>query len=284
MNNKKIFFVHPHSQIKNGIVNELINLDYEVYLLDSFKDIDHVCRTYSNPYIYINIDEGLDQFGWQVLINEIMSDPELNHANLGVITYNKDEELAKNYLLNIMVPCGFLVLKQGHLDGTEQIVRTLEANEVNKKRRNVRTTCQNREATFNLNYKGTKHFGEILELSSVGMTVRFDKDISITKFANLTSIQLKLKGTLLLLSAAMIGLRVRSDGSTIFVFIFRQNCLESSKAKIRQYINKKIQAEFQERLAQRKCDFQYNRIYQTSPICFNHFDFPEKSEQYRMRA
>ncbi|MDC7222116.1 MAG: hypothetical protein PQJ60_00175, partial [Spirochaetales bacterium] len=225
---------------------KLVELDYEVYFLDDYRDIEYVCQTYSDPHIFINIDEGLGPYGWLSLVSRIMDDEELNHAKLGILSYREDEVMARAFRQDLKVPCDFIVLNDYRFQGGAPILRLLDVN--GGKRRKVRAVSENRKATLNLNFGGELHFGEIGEISSVGMTVIMDKDIHIRKYSAFSDIQLKLRGSLALVSAVVMGHRLDEKGRKVYVFLFRPKPGDKALSLIRRFVQERNQAECRENL------------------------------------
>jgi hypothetical protein len=247
LNSKKIFFVNPHPVIRRGIIDKLIDRDYEIYIIEDYKDITHICRSYANPYIFLNIDEGLNEQGWLTLTQEVLSQKELSHAKLGILTHNDNRVLAKQYLMELMVPCGFIVLSQDTSKGQEQILTVFDANEINVDRRNVRAQCHSEHISFNLFFKGKFRYGQIREISSTGMTIRFDRDRYLLQGTLFDKVQIKLKGILTMVSAVVVGHCEDEEGHRLYLFLFKELSVES-RLRIRQFVHWKIQSELQKQL------------------------------------
>lgn len=245
---KKVFFVYPHSVIQNQLIQDLIDREYEVYFINDHSKIESICEYYTSPIIFINIDEGLEEAQWEKLTRSIMSSDATGHAMIGVLTYNENKLLAQKYLMDIMVPCGFIKLKLGLYDSTEIIIKTLDANEVKGKRKYVRACCNRDEATLNISYRGSHVSGQIVDVSSVGMAVKFEKKMKLEKNTYLKDIQLKLRGILLRVSAVVIGHRLIEDDQVIYVLLFDQSVNKQIKSKLRSYINRSLQHEMERKL------------------------------------
>jgi hypothetical protein len=245
---KKVFFIYPHSVIQNQLIQEMVDREFEIYFLHDHSKVLSVCETYESPIIFINIDEGLQEPQWEKLIRTIMEKEETNHAMIGILTYNDNSLLAQKYLMDLMVPCGFIKLKLGVIDSTAIIIKTLEANEVKGKRKFVRAKCNADEATLNVTLQKSLQKGTIIDISSVGMAVQFEKDIKIEKNSYLKDIQLKLRGILLHVSAVVIGHREDSENKTIYVLLFDQYVTEQIKSKLKSYINRTLQHEMERKL------------------------------------
>ena len=129
----------------------------------------------ANPgsIVFVNIDDTLNELQWEAWIHRLITDPATSSTKVGILTYNPDAELAKKYLMDMMLPCGFIQLKQGLAEGKRIILKTLEANEARGRRRYVRAQCTDpKKASFNVTVKGKFVTGAILDISVAGMTVR----------------------------------------------------------------------------------------------------------------
>ena len=124
---KKVFFLHPHSVIQQELVRELVSYEYAVYLVSDHKKFRSVVKEFSEPIVFINIDDEMDAEGWNDYISDMM-ESEDNSAMIGVLTYNEDKELAKTYLMDLMIPCGYIKLKLGLEQSRQIILKTLERN------------------------------------------------------------------------------------------------------------------------------------------------------------
>ncbi len=245
---KKVFFIYPHSVIQNQLIQELIDREYEVYFINDHSKIESICEYYTSPIIFINIDEALEESQWEKLIRTTIENDSTGHAKIGILTYNENTQLAQKYLMDIMVPCGFIKLKLGVNDSTDIIIKTLDANEVKGKRKYVRAQCNLDEATLNISHKGKLRGGRIVDISSVGMAVQFDANMEIEKNTYLKDIQLKLRGILLRVSAVVIGHRQIEDNQMIYVLLFDQYVTNQIKSKLRSYINRSLQHEMERKL------------------------------------
>ena len=245
---KKVFFIYPHSVIQNQLIQDLIDREYEVYFINDHSKVESICEFYTSPILFINIDEGLEEIEWEKLVRSLLEKDATAHAKIGILTYNENTQLAQKYLMDIMVPCGFITLKLGINDSTGIIIKTLDANEVKGKRKYVRAKCNLGEATLNVFHKGSHNSGHIVDISSVGIAIQFDIDLDLEKNTYLKDIQLKLRGILLRVSAVVIGHRIIEGERTIYVLLFDQYVTTQIKSKLRSYINRTLQHEMERKL------------------------------------
>lgn len=245
---KKVFFIYPHSVIQNELIQDLIDREYEVYFINDHTKVQSICEFYTSPIIFINIDEGLEEPEWEKLIRNLMENDGTNHAGFGIVTYNENADLARKYLMDIMVSCGFIKLKLGLTESTKIIIRTLEANEVRGKRKFLRARCNPVEATFNVSIGNSLVSGHIIDISSAGMAVQFEGGVDLVKNTYLKDIQLKLRGILLRVSAVVIGHRDIEGDEKIYVLLFDHFVGADIKSKLRSYINRTLQHEMEKKL------------------------------------
>lgn len=239
---KKVFFLYPHSVIESDLIDDLIRNEYEVYTLKDYKKVKLLLKKYHDSILFINIDEVLDEREWFEFSESIIKSEELKGVQIGIVTYNENEELAQKYLMELFVPCGFIQLKLGKDQSRDIILKTLEANESKGQRKYIRATSTNdNSATFNVNIKNEFYTGYINDISSVGMSCVFDTDITLMKNTMLRKIQLKLYGKLVLVDGIVFGSRKVDENKLLFVVMFTNSLSDDNKAKIHNYIGKTLQ-------------------------------------------
>ena len=238
---KKVFFLYPHSVIHDEMVTELFKHEYEIYLLKDHQKCIQILENNPDSILFINIDEAMDEPAWEEYIRSIMRTPATKDVRIGILTYNESQDLAKKYLMDIGLPCGYIRLKLGLAESTKIILRTLAANEAKGSRKFVRTRCMN-NATFNFKHSGTIREGDINDISVAGMACKLYKNTEIPVRSLIKGIQLNLKGALCLVDGFLAGIR-REDDDWVYVIMFTPNMSTQNKEKIRYYIQKNLQQE-----------------------------------------
>lgn len=239
---KKVFFLYPHSVIQQELVRDLVAAEYAVYLVNDHKRFRTVISDFDEPIVFINIDDNLDQKEWVEYINEIMEADD-NTALIGVLTYNEDKELAQTYLMDMMIPSGFIKLKLGLEQSRNIILKTLEANEAKGRRKYLRIDCwkfQNTELNVKIKDKICK--GKLMDISSVGMAFIFNDELSLPQYTMITDIQLKLKGKIIRISGPIIGSRIAPEGM-IYVILFDKTTDPATRSKIHSFMYDTLQDE-----------------------------------------
>lgn len=253
---RKIFFVYPHSVVKNELINVLINQEYEVYLINDHSYLKAICEKYVDPIIFINIDEGQTALEWETLIRELKDGYLTHKAQFGIFTYDEDEKVSQKFLMDVMITCGYITLKLGIEESTEIIIKTLEVNEAKGQRKILGTKCNPNESTLNFRMGDSHIQGNIISISSIGMSVIFSTNLILPTKINLTNIQLKLKGVLVNVSAIIIGVQKSTINKNVYLLVFNKNISLESRTKIRQYICKILQQQIEEELGHKLLQWQ----------------------------
>ena len=245
---KKVFFLYPHSVIQQELVEQLISNEYEVYLIRDHKRLRKILHDFHNPIVFINVDENLEKEEWKEYVSEIIK-AEDNNAQIGILTYNEDQRLAQYYLMELMVPCGFIKLKLGLQQSKAIILKTLEANEAKGRRRYLRIVCWDMPSTeFNVKIEGVIYNGKIKDISSVGMAIIFNENIVLKKHTLVSDIQLKLKGKIARVSGPVLGTRIVPEG-TVHVIIFDRKTDFNTRDRIHNFVYEALQEQIAMKLS-----------------------------------
>jgi len=247
-NGKKVFFVQPNSVIQKEMVAELIRQEYEVLLISETSRAKRLFTLYPDCLAFLNLDEGLTEEGWETFVTEVQADPALSGVKLGILTYNTDPKLARKYLMDHMVPCGFIKLSLGLAESTSIVLKVLEANEARGRRKYLRVHCGE---NTKLNLKTDKGMveGRIIDISSVGMACTLKSSMELKLHSVLESIQLQLKGSLCLVSGVVMGSRPLEDGSgKAYVVLFDPKTPPVQREKIRGYLQWALQSSIEAEL------------------------------------
>jgi hypothetical protein len=161
------------------------------------------------------------------------------------MTYNPNPDLARKYLMDMGIPCGFIQLKLGLAEGKRIILKTLEANEARGRRKYVRARCSARQhVTFNMGYQDGFLTGSILDISIAGMAFSFDKTVSIKPYTAIADLQLRMKGTICRVAGKFVG--PISGQSGRYLMMFDSPLAADAREKIHRFIFHALQEELDE--------------------------------------
>jgi hypothetical protein len=239
---RKVFFLYPHSVLNEELLVEILSHEYEVYSLRNHETAVKVAAANPGSIFFINIDETLEESKWEKWIRKLLSDPATAATRVGIMTYNPDAGLARKYLMEMMVPCGFVQLKIGLAESKKIILKTLEANEARGRRRYVRARCLDPKiASLNLKVDKRVHAGAILDISVAGMSFGLDSAAAIRAETVLEDIQLRLKGTLCRVKGIYKGIAKGTHGAHLLMFALPME--QDASKKIHRFIFQSLQDE-----------------------------------------
>ena len=237
---RKTFLLYPHSVIRDEMLDLLIMAGYETYTIFDEKRARKLLVKFPGSIMFINIDEGLKENEWEAYIRGILEDPKTNSTCLGIMSYNQDRDLMQKYLMELAIPCGYIQLKLGLQESTKIILGALEANEARGMRKCIRAYCQD-DINATVNYKedaGIYH-GKILDISSAGIAAEFEKFTRRSYNSILRSVQLKLRGGLVMTDMILMG--QRSDNKDVYILLFDPKLSTENKLIIHRYIKQCLQ-------------------------------------------
>ena len=131
--------------------------------------------------------------------------------------------------MEIQVQCGFVILKIGAAKTAEILVKTLEANEARGRRKFVRAACQPGMGQCAIEHEGASIRGELTDLSSAGMALRFEGDASFRVGTVFRGISIAVKGQRVLVDGFVAAHRSEEGSATIHVIMFSPNALDDTR-------------------------------------------------------
>lgn len=237
---RKVFLLNPPSVVGEDLIHAILAAEYELYVVKDPKRALRVFRRFPDSIVFLNIDSEMSEPEWEQYVRRLLDDKIFADLRVGILSYNSDSGLIEKYLMQIGVQCGFVRLKLGAQESTKIMLRMLEANEARGRRRYVRArTAEDRKVGFNVEVGGHRYEGRILDISSVGMAVRFSEAVSFEPKSSLPGIQLRLRATLVRVDGVLLGRR--EDDRSIYVIIFREAADSKARRQIREYIHRSLQ-------------------------------------------
>jgi hypothetical protein len=244
---KKVIFLYPPS-VLDDVVDTLSQHEFEVYTSKDHEKLSAYLAKRPGALVFVNIDMGMKEGEWEAWLARRVKAP--GGTGYGIVTYNDNKGLAQKYLMEIGVSCGFIVLKIGVAKTIEIVLKTLEANEARGKRRYVRSAPWPANAEYNVNVNGSMVRGPIIDISCVGMTLRFSGCTPPKAGAKLDDIQLSLHGTRLKMDAVVYGTRKADGGEPLHILIFNPRTMDDVKRdKVRTYVRRSLQDAFDKEIA-----------------------------------
>jgi hypothetical protein len=247
---RKVFFLYPPSVVKDEMVDDLVRNEYEVYLLQDHRTAVKLFREYQNAVVFINIDYSLkDDESWEDYISALMNDERTSDVKIGIVSYESDKSVVEKFLMELMVPCGFVKLSLGLKESKRIIMKALDANEAKRRRKYVRVKCREPiKANFNLKKEGREHTGRILDISSYGMSIELDHNADgvLANKEYVRDIQLRLGGVICRASGFVVG---RVEGAkVVHLIIFSKETAPNDVEKIHSFVHHCLQQAMDQKL------------------------------------
>jgi hypothetical protein len=241
---RKVFFLYPHSVLNEDLLIDILSHEFEIYSLRDHAAAVKIAEGWQGSIFFLNIDDALREDQWEAWIRRLLAAPATASTRLGILTYNPSQDLAQKYLMDLMLPCGFIQMKLGLSEAKRIILKTLEANEARGRRRFVRAECTGRsKTTFNVNIGRAFVTGIVLDISAAGMTFRFDTDFDLKPQTKLRDVQLRMKGALCRLSGTYVG---SVGGRTERNLLMFHALPDDIKSKIHRFIFQTLEEEMGE--------------------------------------
>ncbi|HET7838732.1 MAG TPA: hypothetical protein VFL04_03150 [Rectinemataceae bacterium] len=218
---KKVFFLYPPPVLAE-IMEGLAKREFEVYTARSHKKLLKVLAQEPESIVFINIDdESLDDGEWQDYVRGLREGETTAGVGVGILTLNEPSpELRERYLMDIQVPCGFVVLKIGATKTTEILVKTLEANEARGRRKFVRAICSPGSGHFAATHEGKSLNGSVSDLSSAGFAVGFEDKTQLKVGTVVRGVLLTVKGVRIGADAFVAAMRTNGESTThVLMFV-----------------------------------------------------------------
>ena len=239
---KKIFFLYPSAIVQNRIIEELIQQEFEVYLMKDHKKLFNILKKYPESIVFINIYEGMTEKEWEAWIKSVQGNKDTSNVSIGIICQNEDEALISKYITQIKIKAGYIVLKSDLAPAFKQLFEILMSLQAKGRRKYIRVITENETNTIvNMPVNGTFVKGMIKDISVVGFSCSFDEDPELKKNSLFNDIQVKLQTNILKTEGIVFGSRM--DGNRkIYVILFTQRVDPEIRARIRRYIQSNLQS------------------------------------------
>ena len=247
---KKVFFLHPSALVQNQVISELIQEEFEIYVIKDTEKINKALIKYPDSVLIASINEGgMKDDAWLELMKGIQNKPETASVDIGIISASNDEALKKKYTDQLKVQCGYIVIKSDLITATKQIAAMLKVVNAKGRRKYLRFIIdKGANATVNVPLNGTYLNGVIKDISVVGFSCAFTDQHPVFKKNTLFgNMQLRLQSQLLKAEGIFMGSRM-DDSEEVHVILFSQRTDSSMRAKIRKYIQTTLQSRMDEEL------------------------------------
>ena len=242
---RKVFFLNPPYSVRKVVLGNLQEMEYEIYVIDDYKDAKNILRHYKDSICFINVDEQLTPEAWFNFVTSFEDDEILKTIFLGIITERLRKADKDQFMLKANIPAGLIPLN-GRLDDiTETFNGILEINGAKGRRQYVRAQCaKDPNAVLFYTVGGKMYQFKLLDISSVGTAAILPPQFKDLLQPNsvMRDITISLGTKQLVLSAAVFAIKENEKFLTL-VLLFMKGTLSSTKSVIREYVFKTLSSD-----------------------------------------
>jgi hypothetical protein len=239
---RKIFFLQPLPQVQNDVIDNLIQREYEVYVVRDRIMLRRNLTQFPGSIVFVDIDQIIGEKEWESWIREVMNAGDLEDIRIGILTANQSDILQKKYAQMLRLPCGYTMIHRDLSITVTQILNILNANTAKGRRKYLRATTDDEGRTVvNFPLSGRFVSGFIRDISTAGFSCSFSEDPKFPKNSSFSNVQIKLRHTILNVETVVFGSRMEKT-TKIYVALFTERLSPDTRVKIRKYIQNNLQA------------------------------------------
>lgn len=247
---KKLYFVNAPAVLKEYL-DDLWNYEIEAYSVSDFSLLLPYLRTNTDAILFFNFE--IDKQALEKLkqnISTLRAEESCKQIEIGLYSVrdltNQFIEVSKT----LQVDCGYFIITD-KLRVLQSILQICAQKHVKGRRKYIRVKCPLNYASFNYEYKGLTHRGNIVDLSVAGMAVLYENQECPPANIRIPNIQLNLHGTILSIDGITFKTEeTRTENAIqVCVILFDPKSLDRAKEeKIHSFIRRRLQKEFEDQL------------------------------------
>ncbi|MBQ0040003.1 MAG: hypothetical protein KBS64_06220 [Treponema sp.] len=241
---RKIFFLNPAYSVKNEVITKLRKDEYEVYIIDTYREAKPLLRKNPNSILFINTDAQLTTAGWFNFIRTFDREDTLATIKIFVMSERMKQTDITIFNKFAHIPSDLIEFNEGIEGVIEQVYKNLEEFNAKGKRQYVRANLSyDKEASLFWNHGSKMHQLKLLDLSSVGMAVRCPPVLEnqiIAKNFLLQDVTMRLGTKQIVIEAVIYGIKQTPEG-TLWILLLLPSTSPSVKDEIRSYVSKTIE-------------------------------------------
>ncbi len=226
---KKIFFLYPSRHFEATVIYELIKEEYEVFVLQDYKELPKVFHLEENPVFFINV--GIQPRGlvWNEFCESLYAIREKGSFNLWLISSSSNPD--------VVVPKDIpkISLDNGIPACTAYIKEELKKIDAKGRRKYVRAHINDpHRASFSLRKSDKTHVGSILDISTNGMACSFQSELQLMADSYIKDLQLRLDGVVMNVAGKVAY--VREGEKKVYVVLFDYKVTYKYREKIQYFV------------------------------------------------
>ncbi len=240
---RKIFFLNPAYSIRNDVIPALQDKEYEIYIIDNYKDAKNMLRQNRDSMCFINVDAQLSIDAWFNFIKSFEKEMILKSTFIGIISERIKREDRTIFLSQAPIPGGIITIDEGTELITSEIEKLLIENNAKGRRQYVRANLTSERDAAMFWTSGDKLFQmKLLDISSVGMSVKVPIQMAhlAQKNSLLRDLTLRLGTKQFIVDTVVFAIK-QSGNELIWIMLLHPNTPNQVRTAIRAYVSEAIQ-------------------------------------------
>lgn len=271
---RKIFFFLPHYSVRNEVISYLQTNEYEVYIIDDYRDIKNLIRRNPGAILFLNVDGTLPVSAWFNFIRSFEREEILCQSYISVLTDRMKKDEVDLFNRAAHLPGKVLTFDDGIEVLRDNILAILEETNAKGSRQYVRANVNyDKDAALFWNHGSKMHQLKLLDISSVGMAVKvppmLENQIIVQNYV-LYDVTMRLGSKQMVINAVVYSIRSTPE-STIWILLLLDSTSNAVKNEIRSYVSQSIQKEM---VVSINNDYQDNTDYNA----LNYYNLSTKSK------
>ncbi|MBQ0167728.1 MAG: hypothetical protein KBT02_11535 [Treponema sp.] len=238
---RQVIFVNPSYLVKTIIIQKLLEMEYEVYYVDSPRSVKAILRKFPHSMCLIDVDSSMAAEEFLNFIASIENDPEFSDVLISVLT-RRMASLQKLFNEKLKISAGYINTSSNKDALLQELKSLFDCYEVKGRRQFVRVSLPpGSGAQFYCKVQGIPTHFPLRDISSCGFACDA-KGYPEAAFTvnSLIPGELQLGTTILPCSVVLFTIK-RFDTTLILVMLFAQTNAWSNKKIIQSFVAEKMQ-------------------------------------------
>lgn len=235
---RKVFFLNPPYDFKSIIMPVLSDMEYELYTIEDYKQAKNILRMFPDSICFVYVDVVMPIDHWFNFIMSFDHDPILSTIFLGVMSDRAGKTDREHFLLNAVIPAGFISLTTTKEDIVDILHGILEINGAKGQRKYVRADCKSDKlVSAQCIIEDTTCFLGINNISSVGLSCSAPPAMAGLFALNLLihDFTLHLRNKTVKCNAVVINSSVTETEAKI-ILLFTKGMPHAAKTSVKEYV------------------------------------------------
>lgn len=237
---RKVFFVNPPLYVENYLQPELMQHEYEAYVIKDYKYTKNALRMFPDALCFIFIDDEMNYDGWFNYILSFQQDEKLKTIFVGLMSAMIPTAKREKFMMNLSLPGGFIMLNE--IKGAaliDNIIGILELNGAKGKRKYIRLDCDD-SISINGYFANQTQLLQvsIANISSVGFTCYFPKSYgaALTKNMIVPSFSITLGRRSIVTPSVVFDVKSLDNNNYFAVLLFLKQVGAEDRKVIKNFI------------------------------------------------